>query len=205
MTATSADDGSFSFTDVPYGSYVVREIEAPTGFVLSDTPYNAVVDKDGAVVEIEISNTRIRGNVQLTKVDKDYPDNHLTGAVFEVYADSNGDGKLDSKDELLGTMTELTGGVYQMDNLLYGSYFVKEKTAPEGYVLDEKAYAFSITENGKTVTVENEAGNGCYVNEAQKGTLKIVKTSSDGKVEGFSFKVTASERLCADLCYGQER
>jgi LPXTG-motif cell wall-anchored protein len=87
-------------------------------------------------------------------------------------------------------MTELTGGVYQMDNLLYGSYFVKEKTAPEGYVLDENAYAFSVAENGKTVTVENEAGKGCYVNEAQKGTLKIVKTSSDGKVEGFSFKVT---------------
>jgi uncharacterized surface anchored protein len=202
MTATSADDGSFSFTDVPYGSYVVREIEAPTGFVLSDTPYTAVVDKDGAVIEIEISNSRIRGNVQLTKVDKDYPDNHPIGAVFEVYADSNCDGKLDSKDELLGSMTELTGGVYQMDNLLYGSYFVKEKTAPTGFVLDENAYNFSITENGKTVTVENEAGKGCFINEAQKGTLKIVKTSSDSKVEGFSFNITGpngySEVLTTD-------
>jgi uncharacterized surface anchored protein len=37
------------------------------------------------VIEIEVSNTHICGNVQLTKMDKDYPDNHLTGAVFEVY------------------------------------------------------------------------------------------------------------------------
>ena len=62
---------------------------------------------DGTVVEIEIANTRIRGNVQLTKVDKDYPENHLSGAVFEVYQDTDGDQKLGKDDTLLGTMTEL--------------------------------------------------------------------------------------------------
>ena len=156
LTAISAEDGGFSFADIPHGSYIVREIEAPTGFVLSDTSFSAVVDKDGAVIEVEIENTRIRGNVQLTKVDKDYPDNHLSGAVFEVYADSNGDKVFDAADELLGTMIELAGGVYEMADLLYGGYFVKEKTAPEGFLLDENAYYFAITENGATVTVENE-------------------------------------------------
>ena len=189
LTATSAEDGGFSFTGVPYGSYTVREIEAPTGFVLSDTVYNAVIDKDGAVIEVEIENTRIRGNVQLTKVDKDYPDNHLSGAVFEVYADSNGDKVFDAADELLGTMTELAGGVYEMADLLYGGYFVKETKAPEGFYLDGNTYYFEITEDGKTVTVENEAGKG-FVNAPQVGSLKIIKTSSDGKVEGFSFRVT---------------
>ena len=189
LTATSAEDGGFSFTGVPYGSYTVREIEAPTGFVLSDTVYNAVIDKDGAVIEVEIENTRIRGNVQLTKVDKDYPDNHLSGAVFEVYADSNGDKVFDAADELLGTMTELAGGVYEMADLLYGGYFVKEKTAPEGFLLDENAYYFAITENGATVTVENEAGKG-FVNDAQRGSIRIEKTSEDKVVKGFTFKVT---------------
>ena len=47
-----------------------------------------------------------------------------------------------------------------------------------------------IAENGKTVVVENEAGKG-FVNVSQSGSLKIVKTSSDGKVEGFSFRVTS--------------
>lgn len=178
LIAASAEDGSFSFSAVPYGSYVVREIEAPTGFVLSDTAYNAVVDKDGAVIEIEISNTRIRGNVQLTKVDKDYPDNHLSGAVFEIYEDSNGNKKFDGSDKIVATLTELTGGVYQMDNLLYGGYFVKEKAAPAGFILDANAYYFTITDNGKTVTVENEAGKG-FLNAAQTGNIRIEKTSED--------------------------
>ena len=65
----------------------------------------------------------------------------------------------------------------------------RETKAPEGYVLDGNVYPVSIEENGKTYVVENEAGKG-FLNEAQKGSLKIVKTSSDGKVEGFSFRVT---------------
>lgn len=189
LTATSAEDGSFSFARVPYGNWIVREIEAPTGFVLSDETFAVTVDKDGAVIEVEIENTRIRGTVQLTKVDKDYPDNKLSGAEFAVYRDSNGNKALDADDELLGTLTETGIGVYEMSDLLYGGYYVKETKAPEGFYLDENACYFEIAENGKTVTVENEAGKG-FVNAPQIGSLKIIKTSSDGKVEGFSFRVT---------------
>ena len=189
LTAVSREDGGFSFADVPYGNWIVREIEAPTGFVLSDETFAVTVDKDGAVIEVEIENALIRGTVQLTKVDKDYPDNKLTGAEFAVYRDSNGNKELDTDDELLGTLTETGTGVYEMPDLIYGGYFVKETKAPEGFYLDENAYYFEITENGKTVTVENEAGKG-FVNAPQVGSLKIIKTSSDGKVEGFSFRVT---------------
>lgn len=189
LTATSAEDGGFSFEDVPFGNWLVREIEAPTGFVLSDETFAVTVDQDGAVIEVEIENTLIRGTVQLTKVDKDYPDNKLTGAEFAVYRDSNGNKELDADDELLGTLTETGTGVYEMPDLIYGGYFVKEAKAPEGFYLDENAYYFEITEHGKTVIVENEAGKG-FVNAAQVGSLKIIKTSSDKKVEGFSFRVT---------------
>ena len=189
LTATSAEDGSFSFARVPYGNWIVREIEAPTGFVLSEKTYPVTVDADGAVIEVEIENTRIRGTVQLTKTDRDYPDNKLTGAEFTVYRDSNGNKELDADDERLGTLTETGIGVYEMADLLYGGYFVKETKAPEGFYLDGNAYYFGITEDGKTVTVENEAGKG-FVNAPQVGSLKIIKTSSDGKVEGFSFRVT---------------
>ena len=189
LTATSAEDGSFSFARVPYGNWIVREIEAPTGFVLSEKTYPVTVDADGAVIEVEIENTRIRGTVQLTKTDRDYPDNKLTGAEFTVYRDSNGNKELDADDERLGTLTETGIGVYEMADLLYGGYFVKETKAPEGFYLDGNAYYFEITEDGKTVTVENEAGKG-FVNAPQVGSLKIIKTSSDGKVEGFSFRVT---------------
>lgn len=189
LTATSAEDGSFSFARVPFGNWIVREIEAPTGFVLSAETYPVTVDADGAVIEVEIKNTRIRGTVQLTKTDRDYPDNKLTGAEFTVYRDSNGNKKLDADDALVGTLTETGIGVYKMSDLSYGGYFVKETKAPEGFYLDDNAYYFEIVEDGKIVPVENEAGKG-FVNAPQVGSLKIIKTSSNGKIEGFSFRVT---------------
>ena len=186
---TSKDDGSFSFAKVPYGTWIIREIESPKGYALSEEEIAVTIGKVDEVVEIELVNYFIKGNIALTKVDEDYPDNKLSGAVFEVYSDTNGDGKLDNDDTLLGEMKELDGGVYQMSELRYGKYLVKETKAPTGFVLDEDVYAVSIEENGKTYTVENKAGVG-FINAAQKGSLKIVKTSSDGKVEGFSFRVT---------------
>ena len=192
QTTVTAADGSFSFEKVPYGTWVIREIESPTGFVLSEEEITVTIGAVDEVVEIELVNYFIKGNIELNKVDKDYPDNKLTGAEFEVYTDTNGDGKLDNGDKLLGTMTELDGGVYQMKELRYGKYLVREKTAPTGFVLDENVYSVPIEENGKTYIVENEAGVG-FVNAAQKGSLKIVKTSSDGKVEGFSFRVTGAD------------
>ena len=189
QTTTSKDDGSFSFAKVPYGTWIIREIERPKGFVLSEEEIAVTIGKVDEVVEIELINYFIKGSIELTKVDKDYPDNKLSGAVFEVFADTNGNGEFDKDDELLGEMTELDGGIYQMKELRYGKYFVREKAAPTGFVLDENVYTVSIEENGKTYVVENEAGKG-FVNAAQTGSLKIVKTSSDGKVEGFSFRVT---------------
>ena len=192
QTTTSADDGSFSFEKVPYGTWIIREIESPTGFVLSDEEIPVTIGSVDEVVEVELVNEFIMGSIELTKVDEDYPDNKLTGAVFEVYADKNGDGKLDDSDELLGEMAELGDGVYQMSDLRYGKYLVRETKAPEGFLLDTNVYPVSIEEDGKIYTVENEAGVG-FINAAQKGSLKIVKTSSDGKVEGFSFRVTGKD------------
>ena len=191
MTATSAEDGSFSFEGIPYGTWYIREIEQPADFVLDDTVYPVTIGKDGQVVEIKIVNKYIRGNIHLTKVDAEYPDNKLTGATFEVYKDSNGSGKLDDGDELLGTLTEKEIGSYEMKDLFYGRYFVKETKAPEGFVLDTGVYEVMIDTDGKTCEVENKAGVG-FINEAMRGNLKIVKTSSDGKIKGFAFRITGA-------------
>ena len=191
MTATSKEDGSFSFEGIPYGTWYIREIEQPAGFVLDDTVYPVSIGKDAQVVEIKIVNKYIRGNIHLTKVDAEYPDNKLTGATFEVYKDSNGSGKLDDGDELLGTLTEKEIGSYEMKDLFYGRYFVKETKAPEGFVLDTGVYEVMIDTDGKTCEVENKAGVG-FINEAMRGNLKIVKTSSDGKIKGFAFRITGA-------------
>ena len=191
MTATSKEDGSFSFEGIPYGTWYIREIEQPAGFVLDDTVYPVSIGKDAQVVEIKIVNKYIRGNIHLTKVDAEYPDNKLTGATFEVYKDSNGSGKLDDGDKLLGTLTEKEIGSYEMKDLFYGRYFVKETKAPEGFVLDTGVYEVMIDTDGKTCEVENKAGVG-FINEAMRGNLKIVKTSSDGKIKGFAFRITGA-------------
>ena len=182
MTTVSAEDGSFSFKDVPYGEYVVREISAPEKYVMDDKPYDVKIDADGTVVEIEIANKLIHGNVQLTKVDANYPDHHLSGAEFEIY--QNG--------ELIGKMEELSDGVYEMDDLPYGDYTLKETKAPEGFYLDDNTYAFTIKEDDKTVTVENEAGKG-FINNAQVGDIRIEKTSEDGVLKGFTFRVEGTD------------
>ena len=189
MTATSEKDGSFSFAKVPYGKWIVREIEAPEGFVLDDTSYEVNIGENEQVIEVEITDEYIHGNIELIKVDADYPDNKLTGATFEVYKDVNGDGKLNDGDELIGNLEETATGIYEMKELLYGKYLVKETKAPEGCVLDKGVYSVFIEKDETTYKVENKAGVG-FINEAMKGNLKIKKTSYDGKVEGFTFRIT---------------
>ena len=174
--------------------YTVKEITPSKGYLLDETVYTLDVDADNYTIEkntesLAVTEQVIKGTVQLTKVDKDFPENKLTGAEFEVYVDTNNDKKLDANDTLLGKLTEVERGIYNMSGLVYGGYFVKETVAPKGFILDSNAYYFEIAENGKTIVVENEAGKG-FVNVSQSGSLKIVKTSSDGKVEGFSFRVT---------------
>ena len=194
-TYTTDESGQFTTTDYVCGEdWTIRELSPSEGYLLDDTVYPVGAEPQRYTAEynpiaLDVTEQVIRGGVTLTKVDKDYPENKLEGAVFEVYRDSNRNQKLDAEDELLGTMEELGGGEYALTGLCYGGYFAKEAQAPEGFYLDENAYYFAITTDGETVTVENEAGKG-FLNAAQVGSLRIVKTSSDGKLEGFSFRVT---------------
>lgn len=199
LVDTYVTDGNGQFTTVYYAcgdDWTIREITPSEGYLLDSTVYPVGAEPQRYTAEynpiaLDVTEQVIRDGVALTKVDKDYPENKLEGAVFEVYRDSNRNQELDAEDELLGTMEELGGGEYALTGLCYGGYFAKEAQAPEGFYLDENAYYFAITTDGETVTVENEAGKG-FVNAAQVGSLLIVKTSSDGKLEGFSFRVTGA-------------
>ena len=128
-----------------YGNWLVREIEQPEGFVLDETSYEVKISEVAQVIEVEIVNEYVHGNIKLTKVDEDYPDNKLTGATFEVYKDVNGDGKLDDADELIGTLSETSTGIYEMKELLYGKYLVRETKAPDGFELDKGVFTETIS------------------------------------------------------------
>ena len=110
--------------------------------------------------------------------------------MFEVYRDVNENQQFDPDvDELVGTLSECEPGLYELAELRYGGYFLYEKQAPVNYVKDNGYYYFEIVTDGEMVKVENQAGIG-FINAHMVGSLKIVKASSDGRVEGFSFRIT---------------
>ncbi len=203
LTVTTAEDGSFSFENIPYGHWIVKEISSPALYTVSPEQHHIYIGVDGQSIEIKVENTLIRGSVQVMKteavdepssVEKEDKENNtflrfLSGAVFDLYEDTNGNREFDSEDTKAGTLKESDAGYHTAEGLLAKGYFVKESKAPEGYQMDENAYYFEITEDGQVAVVENgEAGRG-FTNEAYRGNLKITKDSSDGRKDGFAFEV----------------
>ena len=175
-------NGKFELTELPTGKYTITEINNAEGY-LPKTQVKTITVTKNATASAEFVNKVIVGNVTLTKVDEDYPENKLTGAVFTVY-------KSDKKT-VVGTMKETETGVYSLEGLVYGEYYVQETKAPKYFVRDVNFYYFQIVNDGETVEVSNdELGKGTFINSPQKGEIKIVKTSYDNKVEGIHFEVT---------------
>ena len=176
------NNSKFELTELPTGKYTITEINKAEGYLPKTQVKTITVTKD-ATASAEFVNKVIVGNVTLTKVDEDYPEIKLTGAVFTVY-------KSDKKT-VVGTLKETETGVYSLEGLVYGDYYVQETKAPEYFVRDVNFYYFEIVNDGETVEVSNdELGKGTFINSPQKGEIKIVKTSYDNKVEGIHFEVT---------------
>ena len=177
-------NGKFELTELPTGKYTITEISNAEGYLPKTQVKTITVTKD-ATASAEFVNKVIVGNVTLTKVDEDYPENKLTGAIFTVY-------KSDKKT-VVGTLKETETGVYSLEGLVYGEYYVQETKAPEYFVRDVNFYYFQIVNDGETVEVSNdELGKGTFINSPQKGEIKIVKTSYNNKVEGFKFEVSGT-------------
>lgn len=191
-TCQSNEIGIFTFENVPFGRWIVREIKAAPAFVLNENSYAVTVGTDEEVIEITIENEFITGSVKTTKVDKEYPDNKLSGAVFEVYVDVDNNGEFNPEIDLfVGEMTDSENGIYEMHDLRYNGYFLYEKTAPEGFLKDDGYHYFEIRNDGETVIVENEAGVG-FTNQPILGnvtTTKVDKEYPDNKLSGAVFEI----------------
>lgn len=194
LTCESNEIGVFHFENVPFGRWIVREIKAAPAFVLNENSYAVTVSEHEQVVEITIENEFITGTVKTTKVDKEYPENTLGGAIFEIFVDVDGNQEFDAEiDLLVGEMTETENGIYKMDNLRYNGYFLYEKVAPEGFLKDDGYYYFEIRNDGETVSVENEAGIG-FTNQPIKGnvtTTKVDEEYPENKLTGAKFHIYA--------------
>lgn len=192
LTCTSNEIGVFEFEDVPFGRWIVREIKPAYAFVLNENSYAVTVAEDEEIVEIVIENEFITGSVTTTKVDAKYPENKLSGAEFLVFADVDNNKEINLEiDFLVGEMTEKEAGIYDMNDLRFGGYFLYESKAPTGFIKDDGYYYFEIKEDEEIVVVENKAGVG-FINEPITGELEITKTDiADGKLiknAGFRIK-----------------
>ena len=139
MTAVSDENGHFEFDKIPYGEYIVREIEAPTGYILSDESYPVTISEDGEIIEIIAVNKPI--TVEISK--QDVYGNELAGAEMQL---ENSDGEVVDKWTSDGTNHVVT-------ELPAGGYTLKEIAAPDGYVIATDI-RFTVDVYGK-ITVEN--------------------------------------------------
>ena len=139
MTAVSDENGYFEFDEIPYGEYVVHEIEAPTGYILSDESYPVTVCEDGETITVRTINKPI--TVELSKIDV-YGE-ELIGAEMQL-ENANG--------EIVDEWTS-DGTNHIVSKLGAGEYVLKEIAAPDGYVIATDI-KFTVDVYGN-VTVEN--------------------------------------------------
>lgn len=164
-TLQEGDTGVYTLDSLPYGKFFLHEDKAPEGFVQDNIYYPFEIKEDGQIVNFEtvpgkdFPNKPIKGTVTTTKVDATNPQHKLSGAVFEIYRDADGDGRYtEGVDTLVGRMEEKETGFYSLSDLVYGKYLIYEAQAPANFVRDTIYYPFSITEDGQTVTFETIPG-----------------------------------------------
>lgn len=164
-TLQEGDTGVYTLDSLPYGKFFLHEDKAPEGFVQDNIYYPFEIKEDGQTVNFEtvpgkdFPNKPIKGTVTTTKVDATNPQHKLSGAVFEIYRDADGDGRYtEGVDTLIGRMDEIETGFYSLSDLVYGKYLIYEAQAPANFVRDMIYYPFSITEDGQTVTFETIPG-----------------------------------------------
>ena len=178
-------NSKIAIVNVPTGEYEVTEINNAPGYLPKTETVSISVTKNMST-RIEFTNKAITGNVEIIKVDEDYPDVKLTGAEFTIF-------EMDKKT-VVGKLTEAEKGVYRYDGLLYGEYYLQETKAPEYFIRDVNFYYFQIVNDGETVNVTNtEIGKGTFINSPATGTIKVVKTAYDGKISGIQFRITGTE------------
>ena len=139
MTAASDENGYFVFDEIPYGEYIIHEIEAPTGYIFSDESYPVTVSEDGDVVEITAVNKPI--TIEISKVNV-YGE-ELIGAEMQL---------IDSQDNVVDEWVS-DGTNHVVTELPAGDYTLKEIAAPDGYVIATDI-KFTVDVYGN-VTVEN--------------------------------------------------
>ena len=172
-------EGKITIKGLPVGKYTVTEISAPEGYILN-AETKIVTVKTGETARIKAVNEKIIGGLEITKIDEDTKEK-VEGVTFEVY---------NSNKEVIGKITTGKDGkaVLKVDNMANGTYYYKEISAPDGYIVDSTMKEFKITEENKIAKVT-------VTNKKIRGTLEITKLDdSRVAIEGVKFNILASDK-----------
>lgn len=207
----SDGEGSAKFqADIPINHrYVIKEIQAPPLYYMSTDsyPFEYVYQDDKTYTytfEHTFTNKEVRGEVHVSKIDRDTQDYisqgdaSLNGATYGLYAAEdiqhpNGkSGTVHKKDELVAQGI-IKDGKVDYTNLYLGNYYVKEISPGEGYLLDETAYPVEVGYEGQEVAIVHR--NVTVLEKVKKQAFELIKISEDGEqtetdlIEGAGFKV----------------
>ncbi|MDJ8933616.1 SpaA isopeptide-forming pilin-related protein [Clostridium perfringens] len=177
-TITTGENGIATSSLLPFGNYLVKEIKAPSKYVLNGEEHPVTISENGKTIEITHTNKIIKGKVAVKKTDSEISDLNLEGAEFTIY---------DNNKNIVVTITTNKDGYVESEPLNYGTYTMQETKAPKGYLLSNKVWDININENDKTYTFD-------VSNDVIKGKLQIVKVDSENEekpVEGAGFDVIA--------------
>lgn len=189
---------------LPYGDYTLKEVQAPYGYILDDTPIqfsisqeNSSTDTGVTVVKVKARDVAQKGVINITKTGEifssveenkgvytpKYSVGNLKGAVFEIYAAEDIttlDGTVRyEQDALVDTVTTDDDGVAKSKELYLGKYTVIEKTAPNGYVHNTAKYDAELTYAGQNVSVTSTELS--VYNNRQKISVSLKKIMAEDK------------------------
>ena len=161
---TCDEKGKATFTtDLPIGSYYVKEISTDNHYILSDKKYPVVFEYAGqntATVHISVNdgepieNEIIYGTIKGLKIDRETGEN-IAGTLFGLF--SNNETKFTEETAIL-TAESNEGGIFEFTDVPYGEYIVRELKPAEGYLPNEENYQVTISNNEEIIeiTVEND-------------------------------------------------
>ncbi len=160
--------------EVTYGNYELIEVIPPSGYVLNTTPVSFSIDGNTPEVIIRLSDKPEKGKISVLKrgemfssveVSEDryvpvFSEKGLKDAEFEVTAAEDiytADGTLRiSKGALADTLVTDESGEAESKELYPGKYFLREISAPDGFVLDTEVKELTVTAGIKKIEVKNE-------------------------------------------------
>lgn len=161
---TCNEKGKATFTtDLPIGSYYVKEISTDNHYILSDKKYPVVFEyagQDVATVHISVNdgepieNEIIYGTIQGLKIDRETGEN-ITGALFGLFSITETEF---TEETALLTSESNEEGIFTFENVPYGEYIIRELKPAEGYLPNEENYTVTISENKEIIeiTIEND-------------------------------------------------